>query len=109
MSKSDLTPGLRLALTMLGDYTDHLRKPGGVQHAYGQMVQSLRWALCPDCGEMGSIPGDQRFSEPCTHPRVEELASPPPMVDMPDQTCEACSQEHPGAECAQDDLFGGVA
>ena len=24
-------------------------------------------------------------------------------------SCEACGQEHPGAECAQDDLFGGVA
>ena len=33
----------------------------------------------------------------------------PPLVDLPDRTCEACGQEHPGAECAQDDLFGGVA
>ena len=30
-----------------------------------------------------------------------------PCIEFPDQTCAACGLEHPGAECAQPDLFGG--
>jgi len=36
---------------------------------------------------------------------IDAVRAAGPLVDWPDQTCQACGQEHPGAECQQPSLW----
>ena len=76
--------------------------------------------LLPTSPSKKWLNGDQRHSMtgPTTRTHAVEgngwirhvcHGCPDALIDLPDQTCETCSLEHPGTDCREPDLFGGAA